>query len=105
MPRTNLGKWSFWLILVMFLLFVSGSYLPSTLYDSVQGGRTLLEDIGARPILAVAMLAGFGAGISAMVTGLVAIIKHKERTALVYGSTLFGVLMTFILFAEFLSPQ
>jgi len=105
MPKTNLGKWSIGLILAMFLLFVFGSSLTDTLYESVPAGGTILEDIVSRPALAISMLVGFGAGISALVTGLISIIKHKERAVLVYGSTLIGAALTLFLIAEFLFPH
>ena len=61
--------WSVVLIVAMPLLFVIGSSFTDTLYQGVQSGRTILGDIVARPALALTMLAGMGAGISAFITG------------------------------------
>jgi len=105
MPKTNLGKWSVGLILAMFVLLFIGSSLTNTLYASVSAGGTILADIISRPALAISMLVGFGAGISAFVTGLISIIKQKERAVLVYGSTLIGAALTLFLIAEFLFPH
>ena len=105
MPKTNHGKWSVGLILAMFVLFVIGSSLTNSLYESVPAGGTILADIISRPVLALSMLAGFGTGISGFVTGLVAIISHKERAILVYVSTLVGAALTLFLIGEFLFPH
>ena len=66
---------------------------------------TIPADIISRPALAISMLAGFGAGISALATGLISIIKQKERAFLVFLSTLVGAALTFFLIAEFLFPH
>ena len=105
MPKTNSGKWSVGLILAMFVLFFIGMSLTNTLYESVPAGGTILADIGARPVLALSMLAGFGAGISAFVTGLIAIIRQKERTILVFVSTLVGAALLLFLIAEIIFPH
>jgi len=49
MPKTNLGKWSVGLILVMFVLLFIGSSLTDSLYESVPAGSTILADIIGRP--------------------------------------------------------
>ena len=105
MPKTNLGKWSVGLILGMFLLFFVGMSFTNSLYETVSAGGTIIKDIGQRPALALSMLAGFGAGIAALITGLIAIIKQKERVILVYLSTLVGAALTLFLIAEFLFPH
>ena len=105
MLKTNLGKWSVGLILAMFVLLVIGSSLTNSLYESVPAGATIFADIVSRPALAISMLVGFGAGISAFVTGLISIIKQKERSVLVFGSTLVGATLTLFLIAEFLFPH
>lgn len=105
MPKTNEGKWSVGLVLAMFVLFVIGSSLPNTLYESVPAGDTILKDISARPVLAISMLIGFGAGISAPITGLMSIIKRGERAILVYGSTLVGAALTIYVIAELMFPH
>lgn len=105
MPKTNLGKWSVWLIIAMFVFFVIGLSLPSILYESAPTGNTLLDDVVNRPLLALSMIAGVGASISALITGLVAVLKRKERAILVYGSTLVGAAVTFFVISMFLFPE
>ncbi|MHA1288600.1 MAG: hypothetical protein ACTSPB_14440, partial [Candidatus Thorarchaeota archaeon] len=56
MVKTNFGKWSVGFILAMFVLFVIGSSLTNTLYESVPAGGTIFADIISRPALAISML-------------------------------------------------
>jgi hypothetical protein len=104
-PKTKLGKWSVALIVAMLILFIIGPASRNSLYKSVPAGETIPADIVARPVLALAMLAGMAAGISAFITGLLAIIKKKEKALLVYISTLIGALLTLFLSGEILSPH
>jgi hypothetical protein len=64
-----------------------------------------LADIAARPALALTMLAGMAAGISAFITGLLAILRRRERAGLVYLSGAIGALLIFFLAAELLFPH
>lgn len=105
LPMTRLGIWSVVLIVAMPLLFTIGSSFTDTLYQGVPSGRTIPADIVARPALALTMLAGMGAGISAFVTGLLGIIRQKERGILVYVSSLVGALLILYLSGELLFPH
>lgn len=105
LPQRKLGWWSLGLILAMPLLFALGASFADTLYASVPSGRTILDDIMVRPGLALTMLAGIAAGISAFITGLLAITRQKERAILVYLSTAIGALLILFLAAEFTSPH
>jgi len=105
MPKTILGKWSLGLIITMPILFFIGTSFTNSLYKSVPAGDTILADIASRPALALTMLAGFASGISAFITGLIAIIKQKERALLVYLSTLMGALLILFLIAEISFPH
>jgi hypothetical protein len=105
MPRTALGKWSVGLILAMPVLFVIGKLFMSSLYESVPSGETIPADIVARPALALSMLAGMAAGVSAFVAGLLAIVRRKENALLVYVSTVIGALVLLFLAGEIASPH
>ena len=104
-PRTTLGKWSVGLIIAMPILFFIGSSFTDSLYESVPAGGTILADIAERPALALTMLAGMAAGISAFIVGLLAIVRKKERALLVYVSTLIGALLTLFLAGEIIFPH
>jgi hypothetical protein len=105
MPKTKLGKWSLGLILVMPFIFMIGARVASTMYLTVPSGRTIIADIASRPALALTMLVGFAFGITAFITGLVAIIMQKERVFLVFASTLVGATVILFLLGEVLDPH
>ena len=105
MPKTILGKWSLGLIIAMPLLFVIGTSFTNSFFISSTSRHTILADITSRPALALSMLAGFASGISAFITGLVAIIKQKERALLVYLSTLIGAALILFLIGEIAFPH
>ena len=104
-PKTKLGKWSLGLIVAMPVLFFVGTSFRDSLYKSISAGRTILEDIIKRPALALTMLLGMIAGISAFVTGFIAIIREKERAVLVYVATFIGMLLILFLACEVLFPH
>jgi len=104
-PQTTPGKWSIGLIVVMPILFVTGSSFTNSLYPSVPAGETIWADIAARPALALTMLAGMVAGISAFITGLWAIVKQKENALLVYVATVMGALLILFLTGEIVFPH
>jgi Na+/melibiose symporter-like transporter len=104
-PKTTLGKWSVSLILAMPILFIIGTSFTNSLYNSIPAGGTILKDIAARPALALTMLAGMVAGISAFITGLLAILRKKENALLVYVATVIGALLMLFLTGEVVFPH
>jgi hypothetical protein len=104
-PKTTSGKWSVGLIIAMPILFTIGTSFTNSLYKSIPAGGSILEDIAARPALALTMLAGMLAGISAFITGLLAILRQKDNALLVYVSTVFGALLILFLMGEITSPH
>ena len=86
------------------LLFI-GQSLLNLLYKSVPAGNTILEDIAERPALALTMLAGMVSGILAFITGLIAIVKQKERALFVYAAIIIGALLIIFLLGEILFPH
>jgi hypothetical protein len=104
-PKTTFGRWSVGLIVAMPILFVIGLSFTNSIYKSVPAGGTILVDISARPALALTMLAGMVAGVSAFVAGLLAVVRHKEKALLVYVSTVIGALLTLFLVGEVAFPH
>ena len=104
-PTTTLGKWSVGLIIAMPILFVIGTSFTNSLYKSVPAGNTILADIATRPALALTMLVGMAAGISAFLTGLLAILKQKDYALLVFASCSIGALLLLFLVGEILFPH
>lgn len=105
MAKTKLGMWSIGLIIAMPLFFILGTTLSSTMYDSVPAGETIWADISTRPSLSIPMLAGFASGIVAFITGLIAVLKQKERALLVYVAVIIGGALIVFLAGEVISPH
>jgi len=105
MPATTAGKWSVGAAIVMPFLFILGSSFTNSLYPAVPAGGTIAADIAARPALALTMLAGMGAGITALITGLVAIFRQKERAVLVLISSAIGAVLVLFLAGEIVFPH
>ncbi len=105
MPITPLGNWSLGLIIAMPILFILGTSFTNSLYPSVLAGDTILADIAARPALALTMLAGMVAGISAFVTGILAITRKRDYSLLVFVSSIAGALLVLFLAGEILFPH
>ncbi len=87
------------------ILFIIGTSFTNSLYNSIPAGGTILKDIAARPALALTMLAGMVAGISAFITGLLAILRKKENALLVYVATVIGTLLMLFLTGEVVFPH
>ena len=103
-PKTDLGKWSIGLIvLVPILLYIGMSFVD--FYESIPAGRTILQDIVARPGLALPMLAGFASGIAAFFCGVIGITRKKDYSALVFISTTMGFFVLLWVLAEILFPH
>jgi hypothetical protein len=87
------------------ILFIIGASFTNSLYKIFPAGGTILADIAARPALALTMLAGMVSGISAFITGILAIIRQKENALLVYVSTVIGALLMLFLAGEIIIPH
>ena len=97
-PKTLLGKWSIGLAVASIVLFISIQFfVASGLRDSYTFISGLLLTI---PV----PLAGIS-GISAFFTGIIGIIKSKERSVLVFLSTMIGFFVLLFLLGEVLFPH
>jgi hypothetical protein len=105
LPKTKLGIWPVFLILLMFLLLRVGFFTARNYYMNVPAGKTIVEDIFLRPVVALPMLTGFLSGITAFITGAISIIKRGERSLLVFVATTIGLLLIFFLLGEVFSPH
>lgn len=98
MPKTILGKWSLGLIAAFIILFGLGQL-------EVAMGQTGGETFFDNPLLSLTMLGAVLTAVAAFVVGLVAVIKQRERSWLVYLAMLIGAwILTFAL-GEFLGPE
>lgn len=66
-----------------------------------RGGETFFSNPG----LAITGILAAAAGVLAFIVGIIAIIKHKERSILVYLSTLLGLFILLFVVGEIVSPH
>ena len=98
MPKTKLGKLSvgllggFVILLVIFFLLIASGQ---------RGGATFFSNL----YLAVPFILAGICGVISFVCGMVAIVKTKEHSVLVYISTFIGFFVTLYLFAEIAYPH
>ena len=97
-PKTRLGKWSIWLIIAFIVLFVTFQLLVAL---GQRGGATFFSNLA----LSVPMLMAGISGISAFFTGIIGIIKSKERSVLVFIASIIGFFILFFVLGEFLVPH
>lgn len=98
MPKTILGKWSVGLIIIFFLSFAALRLLVAL---GQRGGETFFSN----PLLAITGIFMGISGISAFFTGIIGIIKSKERAVLVFLSTAIGLFVLIFCLGEILSPH
>ena len=103
MPKTRLGKWSVRLIVVFFLLFILVQIIAAVgrsqgVFDS--------DSFNAYQILIPITIIPAGiCGIAAFFTGIISIIKSKERSVLVFLTTVIGFLVLIFVLGEILVPH
>ena len=97
-PKTRLGKWSIWLIIVFILLFIMFQILVAS---GQRGGDTFFSNLA----LSVPMLIAGISGILAFFTGIIGIIKSKDRSVLVFIATVIGFFILFFVLGELLFPH
>ena|SRR3989338_3379077 len=98
LPKTTLGKWSFGLIISFFLLLICTTLIVSS---GQEGGETIFDNL----LISIPMLAAGLCAIASFITGIISIIKHKERSILVYISTFIGLLVLWFVIGELLVPH
>ena len=97
-PKTFLGKLSVILIMAFLFLFIIFQLL---VFAGQRGGETFFDNL----LLTIPIfLAGIFA-IAAFVTGLISIIKNKERAVLVYIITLIGLFILWFVVGEIVVPH
>jgi flagellar biosynthesis protein FliQ len=97
-PKTRLGRWSIWLIIAFILLLISFQLL---VISGQRGGDTFFSNL----VLSIPMLLAAISGISAFFTGIIGIIKSKERAVLVFVATIIGLFILVFVLGEFLVPH
>ncbi len=93
LPKTLLGRWSVGLGIAFILLLLLSGILTGV------GG------VGPGPIGPMIGVAFGVSGIAALVTGLISVIRSKERSILVFLAMLVGLFCLFFFLGEFLFPH
>lgn len=102
LPTTTLGKWSIGLVIAAFLLF---AIFLIEVAAGMRGGDTLdFSDLSQLAPAIPILLAGLSV-VSAMVTGIISIVKSKERSVLVFLAAAMGLFALFFILGEFLFPH
>ena len=102
LPRTTLGKLSFVLIIISVILFIINITLIKLLVDPSDSQKE--QTIFNNPI-GISMLVAAASGILSFFTGITSIIWKRERSILVFLSTLIGLLILWFMIGEILVPH
>ncbi|MBI4407379.1 MAG: hypothetical protein HY565_02660 [Candidatus Kerfeldbacteria bacterium] len=102
-PVSTFGKWSLYFILAMVILIIVGT-LSVNLYE-VDPGTGLMGDLINRPLVGFPNVSGVLCGLVAFVLGLLAIIKNKDRSLLVFVPTVLGGLIFIFLIGELIGAE
>jgi len=101
MPKTALGKWSVGLIVGSPLFFLLAMLILLWSGQRSEDIETFFSNLA----IAIPMLLAGICGISAFFTGIIGIIKSKERSVIVFISTFIGFFVLFLLLGEVLVPH
>jgi len=97
-PTTTLGKRSAWLIFTFAVSLASFGILVAS---GQRGGDTFFSN----PILTIPVLIAATAGISAFITGLISIVRSRERSISVYLAIGFGLITLVFVLGEIIFPH
>jgi len=97
-PTTYLGKRAAWLIFAFAVSLASFGILVAS---GQRGGDTFFSN----PILTVPILFAATSGIAAFVTGLISIVRRKERAISVYVAVAFGLIVLVFVLGEIIFPH
>jgi len=103
MAKTRLGKWSLRLIVVFFALIILVQIIAAV-------GRAMgafdSKSLNVFQLLMPIIIVPAGmCGIAAFATGILSIIKSKERSVFVFFSTAIGLFVLLFVLGEFLFPH
>lgn len=99
MPKTKIGKWAMWLMMVFVIMFA----VSQVFYMLTISG---IKMASAETIMAITVsIAGFASGIVAFILGLISIIMYKERSTIIYVVVVLGLFPLLFILGEFLFPH
>ena len=106
LPKTCLGKWSVGLVAAFILISVVNGLIPSP--QPSPGAPVLPPSMAVVAIgisRMVALIIGLASGVAALVTGLISIIKSRERSILVFLAVLVGLFVLIFCLGEVIFPH
>jgi len=98
MPTTLLGKWSISLAIALTALFVLFQVLVAL---GERGGETFFSNL----MLTIPIILAGISGVLAFLTGILGIIRSRERSILVFLSTMIGFFVLLFILGEILFPH
>ena len=98
MPKTTLGKWSVALIFAFIVFLISFQLIVTS---GQRGGETFFSAL----VLTIPILIAGICGVSAFVTGLIGVIRSRERSVIVYLAVTIGFLVLLFGLGEIIFPH
>ena len=99
LPSTTLGRWSVGLGLSLIFFYIIGILIVTLGHQT--GGDTFFDNLYISIPMCIAGLSGIGA----FFTGIIGLIKFKERAVLTLLSTGIGLLVIMLILGEVISPD
>ena len=97
-PTTQLGKRSVWLLVAVAVSFAAFRIM---VLSGQRGGDTFFSN----PFLTIPIFLAAISGIAAFITGLISIIREKERAISVYLAVAVGLIILVVVLAQIISPH
>lgn len=95
MPKTTAGRLTIIFIILFFAAFTTMQILVAT---GERGGDTFTDNL----FLSIPALIGAICGVSALIAGLIAVIKYREKSIFTIIAVAIGLLLTFFVLGEFI---
>jgi cytochrome bd-type quinol oxidase subunit 2 len=103
MSHTTLGRWSVKLIIVFFALIILVQIIAAV--GRSQGAFDSSSLNVFQLLMPIIIIPAGVCGVAAFVTGIISIIKSKERSVFVFFSTAIGLFVLLFVLGEFLFPH
>ena len=103
MPKTTLGRWSVWLIVAFFVLFILVQIIAAV--GRSQGAFDSDSFTIYQILIPITIIPAGICGIAAFVTGILSIIQSRERSVFVFLGTAIGMFVLFFVLGEVFLPH
>jgi len=98
LPKTPLGKWSTASIVAFVIFFAAFQLLVAS---GQRGGETFFSNL----VLTIPILLAGSSGVLAFLTGVISVIRNRERSILVFLATSIGLFVLIFWLGEVISPH